>query len=102
MTRSPLDSGAETPLLTITLGALHVALVLIGGTIAVPVFLLSSQLSSSRGFYGALPAVFIGPLILGLFAGLTSAVGARVRLSTYLITTIAKLCYTVPKHSSSI
>ena len=83
---SVLDDYSRVPVPTEkTVGALHVAVVLIGGTIAVPIFLLSAELSSSRGFYGALPTFFIGALILGIFASLTSTVGARVRLSTYML-----------------
>ena len=65
--------------------AYHIAVIIIGGTIAVPGFLMASNISHGAGFYPGLIGFIIGCQVLaitGVFAGL---VGARSKLSTYLI-----------------
>lgn len=64
---------------------LQIALVVIGGTIAVPVFLLSANISAGRGLAGAIPAFFLGALVLAILGIATGLVGAQTRYSTYMI-----------------
>ncbi len=68
-----------------TISGYHIALIIVGGTIAVPGFLMATQVSQQAGFYPAVAGFVLGCLILatlGVFTGLT---GTRSRLSTYLI-----------------
>ena len=63
----------------------YIAVIIIGGTIAVPGFLMASNISQGAGFYPGLIGFIIGCQVLavtGVFAGM---VGARSKLSTYLI-----------------
>ena len=65
--------------------AYYIAVIIIGGTIAVPGFLMASNISQGAGFYPGLVGFIIGCQVLavtGVFAGM---VGARSKLSTYLI-----------------
>ena len=65
--------------------ACHIAVIIIGGTIAVPGFLMASNISQGTGFYPGVVGFITGCQILaitGVFAGM---VGARSKLSTYLI-----------------
>ena len=66
-----------------TLSGLHIALVIIGGTIGMAVFLVSAQIGGALGLQKAGLAFLIGSLILALFGSLTSFVGARTRSTTY-------------------
>jgi cytosine permease len=72
-----------------TFSGIHIALVMIGGTIAIPVFWMSAQIGSSLGLSTAIPAFFTGSLVLGIMVGLTSYVGAKTHYSTYMITEFA-------------
>lgn len=72
-----------------TFSGFHIALVMIGGTIAVPVFLMAAQIGSSLGLAGAIPVFFTGSLVLGILIGLTSYVGAKTHYSTYMVTQFA-------------
>ena len=65
--------------------AYRIAVIIIGGTIAVPGFLMASKISEGAGFYPAVIGFILGCQVLavtGVFAGM---VGARSKLSTYLI-----------------
>ena len=65
--------------------AYYIAVIIIGGTIAVPGFLMASNISQGAGFYPGLIGFILGCQVLaitGVFAGM---VGARSKLSTYLI-----------------
>lgn len=67
-------------------GALEIALVVIGGTIGFAIFIVAAQIGGSLGYSGAALAFGIGSAILGVMGAATSYVGARTRLSTYLLT----------------
>ncbi|NRA70903.1 MAG: cytosine permease [Gammaproteobacteria bacterium] len=60
----------------------HIALIIIGGTIAIPAFLMAAQLSNKLGFFDAIFAFFAGAIILGGLIFCTSWVGGHSRLST--------------------
>lgn len=72
-----------------TVSGLHLALVIIGGTIGFSIFIVASQIGGSLGYGRALAAFSLGSLVLGIMGALTSYVGARSRLSTYLLTEFA-------------
>ena len=65
--------------------ALHLALIIIGGTIGFSVFIVAAQIGGSLGYSKAAAAFGLGSLLLGLMGAMTSYVGARTRLSTYLL-----------------
>ncbi len=86
MSRLPGDDYSHRPVAERDrVSAWHIALIIIGGTIAVPGFLMASQISIGAGFYPSILSFVIGCQVLaitGVFAGM---VGARSKLSTYLI-----------------
>ncbi|PLW83629.1 hypothetical protein CWI75_04570 [Kineobactrum sediminis] len=65
------------------MSGVHIALVIIGGTIGMAVFLVSAQIGGSLGLYHAAWAFAAGCLILAVMGSLTSYVGASTRLTTY-------------------
>lgn len=72
-----------------TLSAVHIALVIIGGTIGIPVYLMSANLGSSLGLSQALPAFALGCITLGVLGALTSLCGSSTHLSTYRLVEFA-------------
>ena len=68
---------------------LHLALIIVGGTIGFAIFVIASQIGGSLGYAGAAAAFGAGCLILGSMGAVTSYVGAKSRLSTYLLTEFA-------------
>ena len=69
--------------------ALHIALIIIGGTIGFSVFLVAAEIGGSLGYRDSALAFGFGCLILGLLGAATSYVGARSRVSTYVLTQYA-------------
>lgn len=67
----------------------EIALVIIGGTIGFAIFIVAAQIGGSLGYAGAAVAFGVGSFILGVMGAATSYVGARTRLSTYLLTQYA-------------
>ena len=67
----------------------HLALIIIGGTIGFAIFIVAAQIGGSLGYAKAGTAFAIGSLILGIMGAMTSYIGARTRLSTYLLTEFA-------------
>lgn len=68
---------------------LHLALIIIGGTIGFAIFIVAAQIGGSLGYAKAGAAFAIGSLILGVMGAMTSYIGAKTRLSTYLLTEFA-------------
>lgn len=68
---------------------LHLALIIIGGTIGFAIFIVAAQIGGSLGYAKAGAAFIIGSLILGVMGAMTSYIGAKTRLSTYLLTEFA-------------
>ena len=68
---------------------LHLALIIVGGTIGFAVYVIAAQIGGSLGYLRAAVAFAVGSLILGVMGAWTSYVGARSRLSTYLLTEFA-------------
>jgi len=64
-----------------TVSSGHIALVIIGGTIGIPAFLMAAQIGSGLGFIAATTAFICGALILGSMNACTSWVGSVTRLS---------------------
>ena len=69
-----------------TVSGFRVAMVIIGFTITLPIFIAGSNIGLSLGFANATAAFLGGGLILALIGSLTSYIGATTRLSTYVIT----------------
>jgi len=65
---------------------LRIALIVIGFTITLPVLLTGSEIGIVLGLTGAVEAFVIGGLILAFVGCMTAYIGARSRLSTYMIT----------------
>lgn len=72
-----------------TLSGIHIALVVIGGTIGIPVYLMAANIGGSLGLSRAVPAFSMGCVILGILGALTSLSGARTHLSTYMLVEFA-------------
>ncbi|MBC6402927.1 MAG: cytosine permease [Hyphomonadaceae bacterium] len=86
----PIGDFAKRPVPeNLTYSGFHIALIIVGGTIAIPVFIMGAQLSASIGFSQALPAFVLGCLILGVLGALTSYIGATSRYSAYMLTQFA-------------
>ena len=68
---------------------LQIALIIIGGTIGFSIFVVAAEIGGSLGLAQAAMAFTLGSLVLGVMGATTSYVGARSRLSTYLLTTFA-------------
>lgn len=69
--------------------ASRVVLILVGMTIALPAFVLGGQLGIGLGLAGVLKASFGGGALLAFVAAATAAVGAKSRLSSYVLITRA-------------
>lgn len=67
----------------------HIALVVIGGTIAVPAFLMAANLGASLGLRSAAIAFGCGCFILGSLAALTGLAGQKSGLSAYMLNEFA-------------
>lgn len=80
--RAPVPDSA-------TYSGFHIALVIISGTIAIPAFMMASQIGNAIGLGEAVKAFMLGCLVLGSMGALTSYVGSRSRYSTYMLTAFA-------------
>lgn len=69
-----------------TVSSGHIALVITGGTIAIPAFLMAAQVGSNLGFITAVMAFSCGAFILGTMNACTSWVGGITRLSASKLT----------------
>ncbi|NIB40486.1 cytosine permease [Pseudomaricurvus alkylphenolicus] len=67
----------------------HIALIVVGTLIGIPIFLVSAQVGGSLGLSEALPAFLLGSLVLCVLGVLTSVTGATTRLSTYVLAEFA-------------
>ncbi len=63
----------------------HLALIIIGGTIGFAVFTIAAKIGGSLGYVWTIASFVVGSFILGIMGAITSYVGARSRLSTYLL-----------------
>jgi cytosine permease len=87
---SKLDDFARTAVTAdANVSAARVALILVGMTIALPAFVLGGQLGIGLGLRGVLEASFGGGALLAFVAAATAAVGAKSRLSSYVLITRA-------------
>lgn len=69
-----------------TVSGFRVAMVIVGFTITLPIFIAGSNIGLSLGFANATSAFLGGGLILALIGSLTAYIGSKTRLSTYVIT----------------
>lgn len=63
----------------------HIALVIIGGTISIPGFLMAANIGASLGLQTAAVAFASGCLVLGILAALTGLCGQKSGLSAYML-----------------
>ena len=63
----------------------HIALVIVGGTISIPGFLMAAMLGASLGLGAAAIAFASGSLVLGSLAALTGLSGQKSGLSAYAL-----------------
>ena len=68
-----------------TVTGLRIALIVVGIMITLPAFLTSAQISQAMGLVRGTIATGAGGFILACFGSLIAVVGARSRLSTYVI-----------------
>ena len=68
-----------------TIGGFRIAVVVFGIGVTLPIFYIGSEISLSLGLRQATYAMFGGCAIVGLMMIVTSIIGARTRLSTYMI-----------------
>ncbi|HEY0939889.1 MAG TPA: cytosine permease [Steroidobacter sp.] len=69
-----------------TVNGVRVAMVIVGFTITLPIFIAGSNIGLSLGFMNATAAFLGGGFILAMIGSLTAYIGAKTRLSTYVIT----------------
>ena len=74
---------------TATYSGWHIALIVVGGTIAVPAFLMAANLGASLGLRSAAIAFGCGCFILGSLAALTGLAGQKSGLSAYMLNEFA-------------
>ncbi len=63
----------------------HIALVIIGGTISIPGFLMAANIGASLGLQTAAIAFISGCFVLGVLAALTGLCGQKSGLSAYML-----------------
>ena len=63
----------------------RVAMVIIGFTITLPIFIAGSQIGLALGLQASVSAFLLGGAILAIVGGITSYIGSTTRLSTYMI-----------------
>ncbi len=63
----------------------HIALVIIGGTISIPGFLMAANIGASLGLQTAAVAFVSGCFVLGVLAALTGLCGQKSGLSAYML-----------------
>lgn len=80
------DFALEPVPLENTVSGFRVAMVIVGFTITLPIFIAGSNIGLSLGFANATTAFIGGGLILALIGSLTAYIGSKTRLSTYVIT----------------
>lgn len=68
-----------------TVAGFRVGLVLIGVAISLPVFLIGINIGQEQGLAGSAVAFCAGGVLLAIFACFTGIVGARSRLTTYML-----------------
>ena len=68
-----------------TIGGFRIAVVVFGIGVTLPIFYIGSEISLALGLRRAALALFGGCAIVGLMMIVTSIIGARTRLSTYMI-----------------
>ena len=68
-----------------TIGGFRIAVVVFGIGVTLPIFFVGSEISLALGLRKTALALFGGCAIVGLMMIVTSIIGARTRLSTYMI-----------------
>jgi len=76
--RSPVPDHA-------TVGGLRIGVVVFGIGVTLPVFFVGSELAAALGFWRAAFAMATGCALVSALMAISSIIGARTRLSTYMI-----------------
>ena len=88
-----MNVGADYPTTQVppaaTHSGRHIALVIVGGTIAIPAFLMAATIGAALGLRDAIIAFSCGCLVLGCFAALTGLCGQKSGLSAYVLSEFA-------------
>ena len=74
---------------THTYSGLHIALVVVGGTIGIPAFLMAANIGAALGLALAVKAFILGCIVLGILGSLTALAGSKSRYSAYMLTKFA-------------
>lgn len=88
-----MNPGSDYPTTQVpssaTYSGRHIALVIVGGTIAIPAFLMAATLGASLGLRDAVIAFSCGCVVLGGLAAMTGLCGQKSGLSAYVLSEFA-------------
>jgi cytosine permease len=84
--QEPTDKPVES---SKSVGWFNITLIKVGVFISLPGFVTGVKIGDAVGFYNSILAFFLAGIVLGGLASLTATVGAKSRLSTYMITQYA-------------
>lgn len=88
-----MSAGSDFPTTQVpssaTYSGRHIALVIVGGTIAIPAFLMAATLGASLGLRNAVIAFSCGCFVLGSLAAMTGLCGQKSGLSAYVLSEFA-------------
>lgn len=88
-----MSAGSDFPRTQVpssaTYSGRHIALVIVGGTIAIPAFLMAATMGASLGLRDAVIAFACGCFVLGSLAALTGLCGQKSGLSAYVLSEFA-------------
>ena len=88
-----MSAGSDFPRTQVpssaTYSGRHIALVIVGGTIAIPAFLMAATMGASLGLRDAVIAFTCGCFVLGSLAALTGLCGQKSGLSAYVLSEFA-------------
>ena len=79
------DHSREPVPLKESVHGIRIATIIIGVMITVPVLVTGSEIGLAMGLENAIATFFIGGFVLTLLCCLTAAVGAKARISTYML-----------------
>ena len=93
-TKEKFDDGSSAPVGDFSLtpvpevctkSSWHIALIVVGTVIGIPIFLVAAQIGGALGLAKAIPAFLVGSAVLCVLGCLTSIAGAVSRYSAYML-----------------